>query len=141
MLEPKTHVYHYYAPFNVGVFHSLSPQLANIVRFRLDLFVAFTVLLNLTSGRDTSHMCLRSLSPRHMWNPPTVMIRVKLFIYKHVTDINSIINYNSLVRLVKAQVRYFSSLDQVIDHLLRFLFVSRLLFYWNSRLWDNRLSS
>lgn len=64
------------------------------------------------------------------------MIRVKLFIYKHVTDIDSIINYDSLVRLVKAQVRYFSSLDQAIDHLLRFLFVPRLLFYWNSRLWD-----
>ena len=41
----------------MGGFHSLSPQLAGIVRFRLDWFVAFTVLLNLTLGRDASHMC------------------------------------------------------------------------------------
>ena len=48
----------------VGGFHSLSPQLAGIVRFRLDLFVTFTVLLNPTSGRDASHMCLISLWPK-----------------------------------------------------------------------------
>ena len=44
-----------------------NPQLAGIVHFRLDLFVAFTVLLNPTLGRDASHMLLRgfhSLSPQ-----------------------------------------------------------------------------
>ena len=55
----------------MGGFHSLSPQLIGIVRFRLDLFVAFTVLLNSTSGRDASHMCLISLSPRHMCTTTT----------------------------------------------------------------------
>ena len=52
------------ALFNVGGFHSISSQLAGIVRFRLDWFVAFTVLLNSTSGRDASHMCLISFEPK-----------------------------------------------------------------------------
>ena len=41
----------------------LGPQLAGIVRFGLCL----TDLFNLTSGRDVSHMCLISLSPRHVY--------------------------------------------------------------------------
>ena len=52
------------ALFNVGGFHSISSQLAGIVRFKLDWFVAFTVLLNSTSGRDASHMCLISFEPK-----------------------------------------------------------------------------
>ena len=55
----------------VGGFHSLNPQLVGIVRFRLELFVAFMILLNPTSRRDASHMYLISLSPRHMCTTAT----------------------------------------------------------------------
>ena len=56
-LESKTHVYHLMWKGFLS-----QPPISRYCSFWLCL----TVLLNLTSGRDTSHMCLTSLSPRHM---------------------------------------------------------------------------
>ena len=47
----------------------LNPQLAGIIRFGSYL----TVLLNPTSRREAFHMCLISLSPRHMYITTTHM--------------------------------------------------------------------
>ena len=47
------------------------PQLVGIVCFGFALRYDLTILLNPILGRDASHMCLISLSPRHMCTTTT----------------------------------------------------------------------
>ena len=58
--------------WSCGRVSCLSPQLAGIIRFGSYL----PDLFNPTSGRDASHMCLISLSPRHMCTTTTQCGRV-----------------------------------------------------------------
>ena len=71
----------------MGGFHSLRPPLAGIVRFSLDLFVAFTVLL-IEPSMSSSHclwvpnlqpLSLRSPTPHrplHISSPPWILLRI-----------------------------------------------------------------